>query len=112
MRPNNYFEYAGTAAVAGNGTIVGTCAANQTYTLFEFQLQLEGTGPQTHYLIGGSAQPRIYCANAGDGILRTFGSNVDDEGLLRMLPGSAIVINASGSAAYNYNVRGFIEPLY
>lgn len=112
MIPNNYFARAGTIAAAGDGTILGTQAANQVYALFEIQIQLEGTGPQTFLIQGGSVSPRLYCANAGDGMIKIFGENVNDDGLMRTQPGSALVFNSSGSAQYNYYVRGVTAPVY
>lgn len=112
IKPNNYFEAAGTVAASGDGTVFGTVAANQCRAFFEMQVQLEGTGPQTFIFKGGSVSPRLYCANAGDGMIKTYGFDVDDKGLWSTLPGSAFVINSSGSALYNYYVRGFTYTEY
>ena len=112
MKPNNYFERAGTVAAAGDGTVLGTQTATSVYALYEFQVQLEGTGPQTFIILGGSVPYRIYAANAGEGALRVYDAERDDQGLWRTMPGSALVINASGSAQYNYFVRGYTEPQF
>ena len=112
MKPNNYFERAGTIAASGAGTILGTQSSSLVYAFYEMQIQLEGTGPQTFIIQGGSVQPRVYCANAGDGMIKVWDNSNEGEALWRTQPGSALIFDSSGSAQYNYFVRGFSEPVY
>lgn len=112
MTPNGYFEAGGTIASASAGTILSAPPAGFQHIIQEFQVQLEGTGPQAVVITGGSVARRVYCAAAGDGFAGAVAPNKQDNTLWHLAPGSALVVTASGSALFNYYVRGYTAPVF
>lgn len=89
----------GLVSTAGDNTILAS-AAGTTYTIHEYQVQLEGTTATTVLVMAGAEIiRRIYLGSQGSGFAVVYDTPL-------ILPkGRAIILNLSGAYSVNYMIR-------
>ena len=89
----------GVVSTAGDNTILAS-AAGTTYTIHEYQVQLEGTTATTVLVkAGAETLRRIYLGTQGSGFAVVY-----DKPLI-VPKGRAIIMNLSGANSVNYMLR-------